>query len=188
MLFLISISIVLCLTVLGFLCDPAADALSSKFSHRPIVSCRMNQENQTFPEAIGFTVILLVVSVPLAIEVVTTTTMALGSRALSAEGAIVVRLASIEELAGSASLPHTFPSSFFEAGSSRSPPCPPSVNMLCSDKTGTLTMNKMALQDDTPIFEDGATQADVLLYAALAAKARVAWLIQTRCIISTFFV
>jgi magnesium-transporting ATPase (P-type) len=47
-----------------------------------------------------------------------TTTLALGSRGLAAHGAIVTRLASVEEMAG--------------------------MNMLCSDKTGTLTLNQMA--------------------------------------------
>jgi len=123
MIFLITISLVLCATVLGFL---------------------MNNEKQSFADAISFTVVLLVASIPMAMEVVTTTTMAIGSHTLSNAGAIVARLTSIEELAG--------------------------MNMLCSDKTGTLTLNKMVIQDDTPIYEDGLKQADVLMYAALAAK------------------
>ena len=123
MLFLITISLVLCFTVLGFL---------------------MNNEKQPFPEAISFTVVLLVASIPMAMEVVTTTTMAIGSHTLSRAGAIVARLSSIEELAG--------------------------MNMLCSDKTGTLTLNKMVIQDETPIFQAGLTQADIIRDAALAAK------------------
>lgn len=51
---------------------------------------------------------LLVASIPIAIEIVCTTTLALGSRQLSSHGAIVARLAAIEDLAG--------------------------MNMLCSDK------------------------------------------------------
>jgi H+-transporting ATPase len=123
MLFLITISLVLCFTVLGFL---------------------MNNEKQPFAEAISFTVVLLVASIPMAMEVVTTTTMAIGSHTLSRAGAIVARLSSIEELAG--------------------------MNMLCSDKTGTLTMNKMVIQDDTPIYQEGITQKEVIRDAALAAK------------------
>jgi H+-transporting ATPase len=73
--------------------------------------------------------VLLVASIPIAIEIVCTTTLALGSRTLSQEGAIVTRLASIEEMAG--------------------------MNMLCSDKTGTLTLNKMVIQDDCPIYTPG---------------------------------
>jgi H+-transporting ATPase len=68
-----------------------------------------------------FVVVLLVASIPIAMEVVVTTTMALGSRQLSRMNAIVARLAAIEELAG--------------------------MNMLCSDKTGTLTLNKMVIQE-----------------------------------------
>lgn len=49
-----------------------------------------------------------------------TTTLAIGSRKMSVHGAIVSRLPAIEEMAG--------------------------MNMLCSDKTGTLTLNKMVIQ------------------------------------------
>jgi P-type E1-E2 ATPase len=64
--------------------------------------------------------VLLIASIPIAIEIVSTATLALGSRQLSEHGAIVTRLTSIEEMAG--------------------------MNMLCSDKTGTLTLNKMVIQ------------------------------------------
>lgn len=49
-----------------------------------------------------------------------TTTLALGSRQLAAQGAIVTRLTAIEEMAG--------------------------MTLLCSDKTGTLTLNQMVIQ------------------------------------------
>ena len=125
MVYLITISIILSCTVLGFL---------------------IGSQKQTFENAIGTTVIVLVVSVPLAMEVVTTSTMAIGSRLLSSEGAIVARLGSIEELAG--------------------------MNMLCSDKTGTLTLNKMVIQDETPAMAPGLSRAHVLHFAALATKWR----------------
>jgi len=51
-------------------------------------------------EALSFTVVLLVASIPIAIEIVCTTTLALGSRELSQDGAIVSRLAAIEDMAG----------------------------------------------------------------------------------------
>ncbi|KAG5186014.1 H+-exporting ATPase golden alga [Tribonema minus] len=101
---------------------------------------------ESLKESISFVVVLLVASIPIAMEVVVTATMALGSRKLAEMNAIVARLAAIEELAG--------------------------MNMLCSDKTGTLTLNKMVIQEDCPVFKDGVERADVIMYAALAAKWR----------------
>lgn len=74
----------------------------------------------------------------------TTTTLALGSKDLSSHGAIVTRLSAIEDMAGMA--------------------------ILCSDKTGTMTLNKMALQEETPTYSKGETQYSILRYAAMASK------------------
>lgn len=101
---------------------------------------------EEFLEAIAFCVVLLVASIPIAMQVVCTSTMALGSRKLAEEKVIVTQLQAIETLSG--------------------------MNMLCSDKTGTLTRNKMELQDDLPIFTPNVTREDVLVTAALAAKWR----------------
>ena len=90
-------------------------------------------------EALSFTVVLLVASIPMAIEIVTTTTLALGSKELSHDGAIVSRLAAIEDMAGMA--------------------------ILCSDKTGTLTLNKMVIQKETPVYQDGENQYSLLRQA-----------------------
>ena len=70
-------------------------------------------------------------------------TMAVGARLLAKKQAVVTRLASIEELAG--------------------------VDVLCSDKTGTLTQNKLALGDPFCVGGVGADQ--VILSAALASRA-----------------
>jgi len=95
-------------------------------------------------ETLAFTVVVIVASIPIAIEIVTTTTLALGSRQMSLFGAIVSRLSAIEDLAG--------------------------MNMLCSDKTGTLTMNKMVIQEETPTYQEGLNQLDLLRLAAMAAR------------------
>ena len=81
----------------------------------------------------------MVASIPLASEIVTTTTLALGSKELSHHGAIVTRLSAIEDMAGMA--------------------------ILCSDKTGTMTLNKMQLQPEAPIYCKGESQYSLLRYA-----------------------
>ena len=104
----------------------------------------MADEGTSFLNAISFTVVLLVVSIPIALEIVVTATLALGSKELSHHKVIVTQLAAIEMMAG--------------------------VNMLCSDKTGTLTKNIMEIQKDCPTYVEGETPHTVLLYSALAAK------------------
>jgi H+-transporting ATPase len=90
-----------------------------------------------------FILVLLVASVPVALPAVMSVTLALGALALSKQKAIVSRLSAIDELAG--------------------------VDVLCSDKTGTLTQNKLTLSTPIPF---GKTKAeDVVFGAALATKA-----------------
>ncbi len=90
-----------------------------------------------------FALVLLVAAIPVAMPTVLSVTMAVGARLLAKEKAIVTRLAAIEELAG--------------------------VDVLCSDKTGTLTQNKLTLGD--PFCVSGVAAADVILDAALASRA-----------------
>lgn len=114
------------------------------FTFSGIVFGYLLGSGEALRETISFTVVLIVASIPVAIEIVCTTTLALGSKELSKHGAIVTRLAAIEDMAG--------------------------MTMLCSDKTGTLTMNKMMIQEETPIYWPGETQYSTLRYAAMAAK------------------
>jgi len=100
-------------------------------------------KHQNVLQALAFCVVLLVASIPIAMQVVCTTTMALGSRKLAEQKAIVARLSSIEELA--------------------------SMNMLCSDKTGTLTLNKMVLQDVFTYMSE-YTSNGILTLSCLAAR------------------
>jgi H+-transporting ATPase len=101
------------------------------------------RQRQSVYDVLPFTVVLLIASIPIALRVVCTCTLAVGCQELSKEGAIVARLSCIEEFAG--------------------------MDILCSDKTGTLTLNKMALQEEAVTYE-GSTRADLIKYAALAAK------------------
>ena len=100
-------------------------------------------DHDPFLNALSICVVLLVASIPIAMQVVCTSTMAIGSRRLAEKKAIVTRLASIEELAG--------------------------MDMLCSDKTGTLTLGVMVMKDTIVINKD-ATKDTILAMAALAAK------------------
>jgi H+-transporting ATPase len=89
-----------------------------------------------------FVLVLLVASIPVAMPAVFSITMALGALALSKERAIVSKLSAIEEMAG--------------------------VDILCSDKTGTLTKNQLTLGD--PILFSAKNSQDCVLAAALASK------------------
>jgi H+-transporting ATPase len=89
-----------------------------------------------------FVLVLLVASIPVAMPAVFSINMALGALALSKQRAIVSRLSAIEEMAG--------------------------VDILCSDKTGTLTKNQLTLGE--PILISARNAQDCILAAALASR------------------
>ncbi len=92
---------------------------------------------------VQFALVLTIASIPVAMPTVLSVTMAVGARLLAKKQAIVSRLVAIEELAG--------------------------VDILCADKTGTLTQNKLTLGD--PFSVNNTHPEQLLLYAALASCA-----------------
>ncbi|MGD0652895.1 MAG: plasma-membrane proton-efflux P-type ATPase [Thermoguttaceae bacterium] len=89
-----------------------------------------------------FALILTVAAIPVAMPTVLSVTMAVGARLLAKKQAIVSRLVAIEELAG--------------------------VDVLCADKTGTLTQNKLTLGD--PFSVNNVPADQVILDGALASR------------------
>jgi H+-transporting ATPase len=90
-----------------------------------------------------FALVLTVAAIPVAMPTVLSVTMAVGARKLAKKQAIVSKLVAIEELAG--------------------------VDVLCADKTGTLTQNKLSLGE--PFCLDGVKPDDLILAGALASRA-----------------
>ena len=90
-----------------------------------------------------FALVLTVAAIPVAMPTVLSVTMAVGARLLAKKQAIVSKLVAIEELAG--------------------------VDVLCADKTGTLTQNKLTLGE--PFCLDAINADDLILAGALASQA-----------------
>lgn len=89
-----------------------------------------------------FALVLVVASVPVALPAVLSVTMAVGAVALAKKEAIINKLVAIEEMAG--------------------------VDVLCADKTGTITKNKLTLGEIKPF--EGFKKEDMLLYGALSSQ------------------
>ncbi|QOP40902.1 plasma-membrane proton-efflux P-type ATPase [Sulfurimonas marina] len=97
--------------------------------------------DESMSELLIFSLVLTISAIPVAMPAVLTVTMAVGARVLAKKKAIVSRLSAIEELAG--------------------------MDILCSDKTGTLTKNEMSLSQ--PFTLHGFTANELYYYAALAS-------------------
>ncbi|CAI9761258.1 unnamed protein product [Fraxinus pennsylvanica] len=102
-------------------------------------------QHRKYRQGIDNLLVLLIGGIPIAMPTVLSVTMAIGSHRLSQQGAITKRMTAIEELAG--------------------------MDVLCSDKTGTLTLNKLTVDKTLiEVFAKGVDPDQVLLLAARASR------------------
>ena len=102
-------------------------------------------QHRSYREGIDNLLVLLIGGIPIAMPTVLSVTMAIGSHRLSQQGAITKRMTAIEEMAG--------------------------MDVLCSDKTGTLTLNKLTVDKNLiEVFANDADKDTVVLYAARASR------------------
>ena len=94
-------------------------------------------------EMVPLMLILFMSAIPLSLPVMFTVSMAVGSKELAKRGVLITRLSATEDAA--------------------------TMDVLCVDKTGTITMNQLAVTDVIPL--EPATEADVLFAGALASQA-----------------
>ncbi|TPX46825.1 H+-exporting ATPase [Synchytrium endobioticum] len=92
-----------------------------------------------------YALVIMIIGVPVGLPAVVTTTLAVGAAYLARKKAIVQKLSAIESLAG--------------------------VTVLCSDKTGTLTKNKLSLTE--PYTVEGVETQDLILCCALASSRKI---------------
>ncbi|CAJ2637773.1 unnamed protein product [Trifolium pratense] len=102
-------------------------------------------QHRKYRDGIDNLLVLLIGGIPIAMPTVLSVTMAIGSHKLSQQGAITKRMTAIEEMAG--------------------------MDVLCSDKTGTLTLNKLSVDRNLiEVFIKGVDKEHVILLAARAAR------------------
>ncbi|XP_077223145.1 plasma membrane ATPase 4-like [Tasmannia lanceolata] len=102
-------------------------------------------QHRKYRDGIDNLLVLLIGGIPIAMPTVLSVTMAIGSHRLSEQGAITKRMTAIEEMAG--------------------------MDVLCSDKTGTLTLNKLSIDTNLiEVFAKGVDREHVILLAARASR------------------
>jgi H+-transporting ATPase len=93
-------------------------------------------------DAISLALVLILFAVPVALPAMFTVSMAVGSQELAKKGVLVTRLSASEDAA--------------------------SMDTLCADKTGTITMNRLSVSALVPV--NGFTEDDLVRYGALASR------------------
>ncbi|KAI3684341.1 hypothetical protein L6452_33564 [Arctium lappa] len=102
-------------------------------------------QKRSYRNGIDNLLVLLIGGIPIAMPTVLSVTMAIGSHKLSEQGAITKRMTAIEEMAG--------------------------MDVLCSDKTGTLTLNKLTVDKTLiEVFVKDMDKDTVILYGARASR------------------
>jgi len=107
-----------------------------------IISVSLTIRDDDWVDVIIFALGLTVAGIPVALPAVLSVTMSIGANRLAEMKAIVARLAAMEEMAG--------------------------LDVLCADKTGTLTKNQLELQE--PVVLDAEDKHDLIIAAALTAR------------------
>lgn len=98
--------------------------------------------HESLLETLQFALVLMIASIPAALPAVLSVTMAVGATILAKKQALVSKLTAIEEMAG--------------------------VDILCADKTGTLTKNDLSVAE--LVVFDNFTDSDLLMFATLASR------------------
>ncbi|XP_027341402.1 ATPase 9, plasma membrane-type isoform X3 [Abrus precatorius] len=102
-------------------------------------------QRRKYRSGIDNLLVLLIGGIPIAMPTVLSVTMAIGSHRLSEQGAITKRMTAIEEMAG--------------------------MDVLCSDKTGTLTLNKLTVDKSLiEVFSRDTDKDTVILLGARASR------------------
>ncbi|KAL1350273.1 ATPase 10, plasma membrane-type [Arachis duranensis] len=102
-------------------------------------------EHRSYRDGINNLLVLLIGGIPIAMPTVLSVTLAIGSHRLSQQGAITKRMTAIEEMAG--------------------------MDVLCSDKTGTLTLNRLTVDRNlVEVFNRNMDRDMVILLAARASR------------------
>lgn len=102
-------------------------------------------QHRSYRNGINNLLVLLIGGIPIAMPTVLSVTLAIGSHRLSQQGAITKRMTAIEEMAG--------------------------MDVLCSDKTGTLTLNRLTVDRNLiEVFAKDMDKDTVVLLAARASR------------------